>query len=118
MFSLETAEGVRSAFRFLDDDLGYEMSVGCIGFQLEDVTNSDSWSRAIVIFNSQPRPRDVRIPTGEWMVFGDNREAGVFPLLRSDVDISKGSVTVAARSALILGEKRELAAETQRLRGK
>ena len=112
MFSLETAEGVRSAIRFLDDDPGYEMSVGCIGFQLEDVTNSDSWSRAIVIFNSQPRPRDVRIPTGEWMVFGDNREAGVFPLLRPDVDISKGSVTVAARSALILGEKRELAAET------
>ena len=110
LLSLTTADGVRSSIRFLDDDLGFEMPAGCIGFQVEDITGSDNWSRAIILFNSQPRSREINIPPGEWLVYVDHRRADSFPLRRPGMDALKGTVVVAARSALILGEERRIAA--------
>lgn len=110
MLSLSTADGVRSSIKFLDDDLGFEMPSGCIGFQVEDITGSDTWSRALVLFNSQPRSKEIRIPQGEWLVYADYKRADSFPLRRPGFDVLSGTVVIAARSALVLGEERRIAA--------
>jgi pullulanase len=104
IFRLETADEVRRAVKFLDDDLELAAPLGCIGFLIEDVTGRDEWSRALVLFNSQAKAVEFAIPAGEWKIFGDGRRAGNSQLRQSAAKVSGGRAAVAARSALILGE--------------
>jgi pullulanase len=93
VFHLETADQVNEAITFLDSGLGLPVPDGCIAFQIEDVNGTDSWSRALVIFNSRPVEVSLEIPEGNWQ-----------SCLSLNQAVSKSSVTVLPRSAAILGE--------------
>jgi len=106
LFRLETAEQVRRAVWFLDDQLGLPVPSGCVAFVIEDVVGLDVWSRALVALNASARMAELNIPTGNWQVFGDGREVGISPLRLSATLASENRASVAPRSALILGEAR------------
>jgi pullulanase len=106
IFRLETADEVRRAVKFLDDDLGLAAPPGCIGFLIEDVADKDEWSRALVLLNPQAKVIEFAIPSGEWKVFGDNKRVGDSELRHSAAKLGAERAWVAARSALILGEAR------------
>lgn len=106
VFRLETADEVRRAVKFLDDDLELATPTGCIGFLIEDVTGRDEWSRALVLLNPQAKAMEFAIPAGEWKIFGDNRRAGNLELRQSAAKLGAERAWVAARSALVLGELR------------
>lgn len=106
LFRLETAEQVRRAVWFLDDHLGMPVPQGCVAFVIEDVTELDDWSRALVVLNASARLAELNIPKGDWQVFGDSKEIEVLPLRLSATLVSETHASVAPRSALILGEAR------------
>lgn len=106
LFRLETAEQVRRAVWFLDDQLGLPVPQGCVAFVIEDVTELDDWSRALVVLNASVRLVELHIPKGSWQVFGDSKEIEVLPLRLSATLVSESQASVAPRSALILGEAR------------
>jgi len=62
MFRLTTAEQVKRAVRFLDDDLGYKLPEGTIAFRVDDVTGEDAWSAAVVALNGSRETRIVPLP--------------------------------------------------------
>jgi pullulanase len=105
LFRLETAEQVRQAVKFLDE-LGLAASSGCLAFLIEDVTEQDQWSRALVALNASARLVELKIPKGNWQVYGDSKEVGLLPLKLGSTLIGDGRASVAPRSALILGEAR------------
>jgi pullulanase len=107
LFRLRTAEEARRAIKFLDHDLGLSVPENCIAYQITDVTEKDSWSRAIVLLNPKPIVAAFAIPKGEWAIFGDGKYVRVSPLWQSQSRIEDGHALVASRSALILGEVRE-----------
>lgn len=107
LFRLETADEVRRAVRFLDDQLGLAVPMGCVAYLIEDEGQNDSWSRALVILNASPRLGELKIPKGEWQVFADNKEVSITPLRLSTQLVTENTTTVAPRSALILGENAE-----------
>ena len=100
LFRLTTADEVRRAVKFFDDDLGLAVPSGCIAFVIEDVTGRDGWRRASVLLNANAKATEMEILKGNWSIFGDARQVG----LASLGDIAGPRVTVAARSALLLGE--------------
>lgn len=103
LFRLETAEDVRRAIKFLDDQFGYTVPPGCVAYLIEDVTEQDEWSHALVILNASARLVDLEIPEGDWRVFGDNKEVSTTALRLSTQLVAGGRATVAPRSALVLG---------------
>ncbi len=109
LFRIGSGDAVRRAITFLDERLGIEFPFACLGFQIEDVEGRDTWSRAVVLFNGQPRAQDLPVPAGRWAVFADHLGSGVHPLRWMCSSVSEKSeslVTVAGRSALILGEEK------------
>ncbi len=104
LFRLETAEQVRRAIRFLDDDSAWVAPSGCVAYLIEDVTGRDEWARALVILNPNPKASEVTIPEGRWRVFGNKKEVSTFPLRPKSLLVAESRATVAPRSALILGE--------------
>ncbi|MEK7832879.1 MAG: alpha-1,6-glucosidase domain-containing protein, partial [Acidobacteriota bacterium] len=107
LFRLETAEQVRRAVKFLDDQPGLVVPPGCVAYLIESVTGQDEWSRALVLLNAGARLIEMEIPEGKWQVFADNKEASAFPLRLGTQLVTEKSATVAPRSALILGENAE-----------
>ncbi len=103
LFRLTTAEDVRRAVKFLDDHFGYTIPPGCVAYLIEDVTEQDEWSHALVLLNASARLAELEIPEGDWRVFGDNKEVATTVLRLSTQLIADGRATVAPRSALVLG---------------
>jgi pullulanase len=108
LFRLETAEEVKKALKFFDDHLHLPLPAGCLGFQLEDVTGRDEWTRAVVLANPHSTQLQLVIPAGDWRVYADQRVSGNISLPNHDAWLNKTTARVAARSALILGESRSL----------
>ena len=106
LFRLETAEQVRKAVKFLNDQPGLTVPSGCLAFLIEDVTEQDEWSRALVVLNASARLVELEIPKGKWQVFGDNKEVELSPLKLSSTLVGADRASIAPRSALILGEAR------------
>ncbi|HKX32242.1 MAG TPA: type I pullulanase [Blastocatellia bacterium] len=107
LFRMETADEVRQAVQFLDDHLGMSVPHGCIAYLIKDLTRRDEWTRAIVILNANAGPIELEIPAGRWQVFGDSKEVSLLPLRSGVKGLVEGLISVAPRSALILGEVRE-----------
>jgi pullulanase len=106
LFRLETAEAVRAAVSFLDHDLELTVPDGCVAYQVEDVTGSDSWRRALVLLNPRAESVEFEVPAGAWQVFVDSKRASTTPLGLSAANAVETAARVAPRSALILGEAR------------
>lgn len=104
LFRLETADQVRRAIRFLDDDSAWVAPSGCVAYLIEDVSGKDEWARALVILNPTAKASEVMIPEGRWRVFGNKKEVSTFPLRPKSLLVAESRATVAPRSALILGE--------------
>ncbi|QQS48106.1 MAG: type I pullulanase [Acidobacteriota bacterium] len=104
IFRLETEEDIRSAITFLDEDPNRLLPHGFIGYVIEDVTERDEWSRAVVLINPNARAVEIEIPDGEWQVYGDGREISLTPLRLKLSVLEESVATVAPRSVLILGE--------------
>lgn len=104
LFRLETAEQVRRAVHFLDEQPDLVVPVGCVAYLIEDVVGLDEWSRAVVLLNASARLVVMEIPEGKWQVFADNKEVSTTPLRLGTRLITDKSATIAPRSALILGE--------------
>jgi pullulanase len=107
VFHLETADEARHAVKFLDDQLDVTLPHGCIAYLIEDVTGRDEWSRAMVLLNANARALELSIPEGNWRIFGDGKEVSAMPLRSNAKIVIDKTVTVAPRSALILGEERD-----------
>jgi pullulanase len=71
MFRLPTADLVRAAVAFLDDDLGLAVPGGVIGFRVTDPTGRDAWSQAICLFNGTGQHKACPLPQagehGPWL---------------------------------------------------
>lgn len=104
LFRLETGDQVREAIAFLEEIDSLRARSGFIGFMIQDIAGSDTWSRAIVLLNSNSRTIPVELPEGNWQLFGDAREISLTPLQIFSEMREGGAVSVPPRSALILGE--------------
>jgi len=99
MFRLTSATQVRQGLRFQK-----AAPPGVIAYSLVHPGGQDSWKRAQVVFNARPTPQRLPLPNGRWQVYVDGQQAQTRPLLRSEVKIQPGYLTVPPRSAVILGE--------------
>jgi pullulanase len=109
IFRWETGDEVRQSLMFLDDQLGIHVPHGCIAYLVEDVAGRDEWTRGMVLLNATSKAIEIAVPQGRWQIFGDGKEVGLLPIRnpgKNEIEI-EGWVTVAPRSALILGEERE-----------
>jgi len=97
---------VRRAVQFLDDSLKMAVPAGCVAFVVEDVTGQDSWERAMVLVNTQPKAVEFSIPAGDWRLFVDERRAGRIEILPNTGKVESERATVAGRSVMVLGEVR------------
>jgi pullulanase len=104
LFRLRTAEEVRGAIKFLDEDLGLNVPPGCVAYQIEDLAGIDHWRRALVLLNPQAGPVEFEIPPGEWRVFGDGKRVSLTALRLSTAELAGTLALVTPRSTLILGE--------------
>lgn len=107
LFRYRTARGASNAVKFLDDQLGLPVPPGCIAYQIEDVSGADEWCRALILLNPNGRQVEFTIPVGAWKIYGDGRQVGTAPLTHSISQLADTQAVVTARSALILGERRE-----------
>lgn len=93
-FRMPTTRQIQNNLRFLSD-----LPERVVGYELSGAAMGDSWRRILVLFNSNPEPKQVAIPSGRWqVVLEENRinEQGIRPLSRPD------AVTIKPISALIL----------------
>jgi pullulanase len=108
LFRLEKAEEVRKAVKFFDDNLHLSVSEGALAYQIEDVTGRDEWARAAVLVNPHPQAKTFELPAGEWQVYADHRSSGNAPLNpATQAVLTATTVTVNARGAMILGERKK-----------
>ncbi|MCI0665291.1 MAG: type I pullulanase [Acidobacteria bacterium] len=106
IFRLETAEAVRRAVKFFDDHLGEKVPHGAIAYLIEDVMEKDEWSRGIVILNTNAKSIKLKLPEGNWQIFGDGKDVSLLPLRHNIKVIVEGIASIAPRSVLILGEEK------------
>jgi pullulanase len=102
MFRLNNNVQVRKAINFLDSDLGLVLEENTIGYLLTDVTEKDSWSQCLLLFNASNKAQDFPIPNGHWKIFVDNKQTSLCPIEHSAIRLSKNIATVPARSAAIM----------------
>jgi pullulanase len=107
IFRWETAEEARHAVKFLDNQLDLPVPHGCIAYLIEDATGRDEWSRAMVLLNANAKAVNLTIMEGKWKIFGNGKEVSTLPLKVKAKILIDDAVTVAPRSALILGEERQ-----------
>lgn len=103
LFRFEKGSDVRRALRFLDEQIGLSVPPGCIAYLIEDVLETDSWERALVLLNTQAKHLEFMIPPGDWRIFVDGRQAGDCEIKQSASIITETKIRVAARSAAVLG---------------
>ncbi len=107
MFRLASAEEALSAISFFENHLDLPVPPGCIAYQIEDVTATDEWTRALVLINGNSKSVRLTIPEGKWELFCDGKQAGIMPHgMRGKIRIGS-TVSVASHSVMILGEERE-----------
>lgn len=106
LFRQEKAEEIRKTLKFFDTQSHIPMPENCLAILLEDYAAQDEWSRALVLFNPQPRPQTFLIPQGSWQIFADHRNSGTTVLGTLLAPLPATEVTVKPRSALLLGESR------------
>ena len=108
LFRLQTAAEVRRGLGFLDELFGAAadaVPAGCLAYLIFDVTGRDDWARALVLGNPQSRPLPFRIPTGQWRLYANGREARPLPIA-AEIETGAAPVTVPPRCAMIFGETR------------
>ena len=103
LFRQENAKELRNSLKYFDENLHLPVPAGCLAFQLEDIAGQDEWSRALVLVNPQPQLHAFIIPVGNWQVYADAQRSAINPLGQS---ITTAEISVAPRSALLLGERR------------
>ncbi|MBL8195511.1 MAG: type I pullulanase [Blastocatellia bacterium] len=103
IFRLTTAEEIKQAIKFLDQDLNYQLPASVIAYLISDVTRKDPWQRALVILNASQRAEKITIPEGNWQIYADQFNAGKDPIV-SQIKIIDKTITIPAHSALVLGE--------------
>lgn len=107
LFRLETAEQVRQGVFFLDDHLGYTVPHGCLAWLIEDVTGRDTWQRALVLVNSNPRVVEISIPAGEWETYVNGHQAGELPIAPRKGAARSSTVSLTPRSAMLMAEMKK-----------
>ena len=100
LFRLPNAARVHEDLRFLDG-----LPARVIGYSLAG-SPEDSWKRSLVFFNAAPAAVKVQVPSGHWQVYVDGATAGDVPLTGSPATPDADTVTLPARSAVVLGEPR------------
>jgi pullulanase len=102
MFRMKTRQEVEANLKFLDDDLGIRVPVGCVGYSLARGATGDAWSEVIVLLNPNPNPVKFKIPDGLWGVAVDEDEAGPEAVSTGRSEVSGGQVEVSKTSAMVL----------------
>jgi len=103
MFHMKTKAEVLANLRFLDDDLKIRVPAKCVAYELTRGKTGDSWEAAVVLFNADSKPVEFAVPAGEWTIVVDDDEAGTGPVKTGPSKVSGGTVTVPARSAMVMG---------------
>lgn len=91
LLRLATAQEVREAVAFLDEDLGYPIPLGCLAWIIDDVTGIDSWQRALIAVNATPSPLVLPVPPGNWRVYARGTSAGLVPIEGKSIDYGAGA---------------------------
>jgi pullulanase len=106
LFRMETAEEVRRGVLFLDDHFGMSVPAGCLAYQIEDHSGHDSWRRALLLVNANPRAATMPLRDGHWEAYVVGPRASRTPL-PGQAQLLKGpTLQVEGRSAVLLGESR------------
>lgn len=103
LFRQENAKELRDSLKYFDENLHLPVPEGCLAFQLEDTAGQDEWSRALVLVNPQPQVHAFIIPVGTWQIYANAHRSAINPLGQY---ITTSEISVAPRSALLLGERR------------
>jgi len=113
MFRLGDPELVRGAVKFLDAHLGITVPIGVLAYEITDpplradeIRETDTWKRCVVVLNGSPIPAEVALPKGSWRAAMQDGEFGRTPAHRKPAKVS-GSVRVPAHSAAIVYEERD-----------
>lgn len=98
-FRLPTGAAVQKGLTFIKEDLDYFM-----GFRLVDPTGTDTWKDIVVLFNANKEAKKVAVSgvNAKWQVVVDSTNAGVTPLVKTDVVLGDGYVVVPALSAVVI----------------
>lgn len=106
LFRMETAEEVRRGVLFLDDHFGMSVPPGCLAYQIEDHTGHDSWRRALLLVNANPRAVALPLREGNWEAYVVGPRASRTPLPGHDRLLTGPTLQVEGRCAVLLGESR------------
>lgn len=92
-FRIPTAEGVRSALRFLE-----VTEPGVVAYTLGEHANGDPWKNILVVYNGNRKPVELLLPSKKWTVVCRDGKIDLNGLMT----IPGGKTSVPASSALIV----------------
>ena len=72
------------------------LPVNVVAYGLKNHANGDDWKTALVIYNGNPAPREVRV-TGDWLIVADENSAGTetLALATNIIHVAPFSLVVA-----------------------
>ena len=103
MFRLGSAEEIRAAIKFLDDEHGHELPAGVVAFELTDHTNRDAWKRALIYLNGSSARAEARVLPGSWRC--PTRD-GEFTKTDDHPAWNRGTIALRPHSGAVLYELR------------
>ncbi len=95
-FRMTTEAQIQKHLKFMDYD--YD---NVVGFTLGEHANGDSWKRIMVIYNGNPRGKQLPIPPGKWKIICTNNRID----LNGMGENTSGFANVGAYAAYILAEE-------------
>lgn len=95
-FRMTTAEDIANNLVFDDIDMD-----NVISYSLLNNANGDKWKEIKLVFNGNPEPVKVNVPTGDWTIIARDGKIKASGMGRT----RGGSITVPATSALILAQE-------------
>jgi pullulanase len=95
-FRMSTEAQIQEHLKFMD--YNYD---NVVGFTLGEHANGDSWKRILVIYNGNPRGKQLPIPPGKWKIICTNNRID----LNGMGENTSGFANVGAFAAYILAEE-------------
>jgi pullulanase len=103
MFRMKTRAEVEANLKFLDDDLGLQQPVNCVGYHLTKGNSGDTWDEVLVLLNPSRAEEVFRVPGGkDWIAVVDEDEAGTEQVHSGKSKFGGDKIKVPKMSAMVL----------------
>lgn len=97
MFKMTSAQQINKNLIFLETK-GLNAPQNSIAYQISSGISGDSWKKVIVLINPNYTEQDFQIPSGNWKVVVNQKQAGT-NIIKT---VSKGHVRIKGISAMVL----------------